>query len=116
MVDDLPLDPLHPVFVERRLYQTGRVGDFVVSGEKFAVRSGKWKFIVAVEEGTAELYDLSSDPHETLNLAQGHEEVSERLRGLIDRWYTVNTPDVRLSTQQGDDDALVGLRALGYVE
>jgi choline-sulfatase len=116
IVDDEPLDPQHPVFIERRFYEAGPVGTFDVSGEKFAVRSGRWKFIVAPEEGTAELYDLLNDSGETVNVAQGHAEVSGRLRKLIDRWYTVNTPDVTMSGNNANDDDLDGLKALGYVD
>ena len=116
LVDDALLDPLHPVFFERRFYSPGRVGNFDVSGEKFAVRSGRWKFIVAKEEGTTELYDLTSDPGERLNLALRDADVSERMRRMIDRWYTINTPEARVQAEEIDEADLAGLRSLGYVD
>ena len=34
------------------------------------LRDGRWKYIYNVRSGSAELYDLTTDPHETRNLAQ----------------------------------------------
>lgn len=59
------------------------------------VRSGKWKLIVPLsKEGKPELYDLSTDPEETKNLAEENpkivEELREKLKTSWDSWKELN--------------------------
>ena len=42
-----------------------------VTGEKFGVLRRPWKYIVAEEEKTVELYDLSTDPREQVTPGGG---------------------------------------------
>lgn len=51
-----------------------------------AVRSGDYKLIEWYEDGRLELYDLSKDPGETVNLAAAMPERAARLRERLARW------------------------------
>lgn len=53
-----------------------------------AVRKGDWKLIEFFEEGTLELYDLSTDIGESKNLAAAHPDKTTELRALLDAWRT----------------------------
>lgn len=111
------LDPERSVFLQRRFYQSGSVGGFEVAGSKTGVRRGRWKFIVAPDEGTRELFDLEYDPHETRNLATDHPEVSEELAGLLEEWSSGPIQALVSPEQLGVDASdAAALRALGYVD
>jgi arylsulfatase A-like enzyme len=116
MAGSIEMDPMRHVFLERRLYRVDRVGEFAVSGEKLGLRSGNWKLILARDEGTVELFDLSLDAGETINVAIDEKATVEALTHLIAAWYEDNTPlDVR-SMEVMDDTTKEGLHALGYVD
>lgn len=52
-----------------------------------AIRRGNWKLLINPDGSNAQLYDLASDPEETLNLAPQHPElVSELSRKLLEWW------------------------------
>jgi arylsulfatase A len=66
----------------------------------FAIRVGDWKLIEGLGSGgftapkrraakagepTVQLYDLSTDPHETENLAARHPEEIARLQAILDQ-------------------------------
>ena len=78
-----------------------------------ALRAGRWKVIVG-QGGRTELFDLVSDPAETLNLA--HEqpgrtsELSELLAQIVQSWG--EEPEYAAP----DEATLEMLRALGYVQ
>jgi arylsulfatase A-like enzyme len=38
------------------------------------LRDGRWKFIYEVDSGRSKLFDLDTDPHERINLADRHPE------------------------------------------
>lgn len=48
-----------------------------------ALRKGDWKLVAAGADGPWELYNLSSDPNETSNLAEAH---PDKVRELEQRW------------------------------
>lgn len=51
-------------------------------------RKGDWKLIVPEKaEGSAELYNVASDPHETQNLAQEQPQRVTALREKLDDWW-----------------------------
>ncbi|MGC1272568.1 MAG: sulfatase [Planctomycetaceae bacterium] len=55
-------------------------------------REGDWKLIVSEKaEGSAELYDLANDPHETRNLAEEHPDRVTGLRKKLDGWWNPAT-------------------------
>jgi arylsulfatase A-like enzyme len=76
------------------------------------VREGRWKYIHKVEP---ELFDLTTDPSETHNLATAHPEIVERLRarltGLIET-APVKPEDVRIAI---DATTAAQLEAMGYL-
>ncbi len=50
------------------------------------VRIGKWKLHEYFEDGTIELYDLSNDPGENNNLAEGNPEIVNKLYQSLLEW------------------------------
>ena len=50
------------------------------------VRDGKWKYIYNVTRGKDELYDLSKDPTEQVNLAHDHRDLCRQLRRRLAAW------------------------------
>lgn len=112
LVDGAAIDPERLIFLQRREYAEPVVSGREVRGEKLGVRRGKWKYIEAREEGTAELYDLESDPYERKNVAEEHAEPRERLARALRRWQeTAKRP----ALPEVDPEAEKRLRALGYV-
>jgi len=80
------------------------------SGQRAAVREGRWKAIAG--EGGLELYDLRADPRERRNLAASRPELAERLGAAAE------APAERLGEGQPvrlDPAERAALRALGYV-
>jgi len=83
------------------------------SGEKFALRSDSWSYILR-SDGPAELYDLVADPFEKANLAgrdlaietELHSQLAARIRALRSR-----APE----TRSVDDETLKRLESLGYL-
>lgn len=51
-----------------------------------AVREGKWKLLMNPDRSRIELYDIPSDPVETLNVAAQHPDVVERLAKKLSDW------------------------------
>jgi len=50
-----------------------------------AVREGNWK-LVAMNEKPWELYDLSADRSEMLDLIESEQEIAQRLTGMYKEW------------------------------
>jgi len=50
------------------------------------VRDGKWKYIYDVTRGKDELYDLSKDSTEQVNLAREHRDLCRQLRRRLAAW------------------------------
>tara|TARA_R110000850_G_scaffold159723_5_gene284052 strand:+ start:3207 stop:4991 length:1785 start_codon:yes stop_codon:yes gene_type:complete len=53
-----------------------------------AIMSGSWRLVNQAEE----LYDLSSDPAQTTDVAANHPELTERLRQSYNTWYETLKP------------------------
>jgi arylsulfatase A-like enzyme len=51
-----------------------------------ATRQGDWKYVLNVTRGRDELYDLSSDPRETRNVAAQHAALCRDLRQRVAAW------------------------------
>jgi arylsulfatase A-like enzyme len=120
------LDPKHRVFFQRRFYEKKMVPVFPVEGvvfgrplsvkgEKYAVRRGGWKYIEAPKEGTRELYDLSSDPRERINLISRRRELADELAGEIEAWRNEQEGLALGPAREAAEEELERLRALGYV-
>ncbi len=50
------------------------------------MRQGKWKLHEYFEDGGLELYDLSQDPGERINLAKAKPNVAAQLHGIMQAW------------------------------
>jgi len=112
LVDAAPLDAERPIFLQRREYAEPIVSGHEVRGEKLGVRRGRWKYIEAREEGTAELFDLDTDPYEQRNLAESEPEIRAELVEELRQWASGTG---RPALPEVDPKAEKRLRALGYV-
>jgi len=85
--DGISLVPylLHP---ERKAEDRFLYWEFYEPSFEQAVRWGKWKAVRHGRKGVLELYDLSRDPAETVNIAAQHPEVLERIEEYIRKTHT----------------------------
>lgn len=51
-----------------------------------AVRDGNWKLLINADGSGAELYDLSTDPNESGNIAADHSDTTQRLTDAVLGW------------------------------
>ncbi|TWU29071.1 Arylsulfatase [Novipirellula artificiosorum] len=58
-----------------------------------AVRSSKWNLLCEYDGSDVELYDLSTDPSESMNLADQHVEVVSELTKSLLSWHQSMPPD-----------------------
>jgi arylsulfatase A-like enzyme len=84
-----------------------------------ATMDGRWKFIVnGGQQGQTQLFDLTRDPRERLNIASRKSAAQhvERFRQLLTAFEQVHAPPVE-ALEQADitPEQLEALRALGYV-
>ena len=50
------------------------------------VREGPWKYYVNYDGSDAQLFDLATNVSESINLADQHRDVVERLHGALLKW------------------------------
>ncbi len=112
LLDGAPIDPERLIFLQRREYAETVVSGHHIEGEKLGVRQGRWKYIEAREEGTAELYDLENDPHERKNVVDLYPDARQQLSKALARWQA---GAARPTLPKVDPEAEQRLRALGYV-
>jgi arylsulfatase A-like enzyme len=111
-----PLREDRPVFLYRIPYEPHDEVGVWVDGEKFGVRDGDWKFLVAEKEGTTELYDLAADPGETRDLAAAEPAIAAGLAEVLAAWREIVTlPDSLGIESELSDSDIEKLRSLGYV-
>lgn len=101
------------VFFQRRFYDPESRASLKIAGEKFAVRIGSWKYLVAEEEKTHELYDLAADPGELRNVADQHPEKVRELDAVLADWRKSQKGAKRQALSPEDVERL---KALGYVQ
>jgi len=109
------LDAEHPVFTHLRRYEPPVESGKRVRGALFGVRRGHWKWIEGTVDGTRELYDLATDPHETSNRATTERERAESLSRDVAAFRAANESKAPIDTQVAPEDR-ERLRALGYAE
>ncbi len=110
------LDPLRPVYLHRRHYEPGQVGEIRVSGEMFGIRVGAWKYIEVIEEERRELFNLEEDPGERANLYEPASPVVLELAAALEAWKKASaraTPAPGGVVLSEEDEKR--LRALGYL-
>ena len=98
----------------RRLLDAA-LADNYEKGAKYAIMTGKYKYIYRSEFGD-EFYDLESDPYETTNLIGTGLDVEEILRQETRRRMQFLKGRAPAEAQYVDEDALDVLRTLGYVK
>lgn len=115
LLEGATLDPRRAIFLHRRHYEPGRVGEIPVAGEKFGVRVGPWKYIEGAQEGTRELFNLEQDPGERINLYEPSRPEVLELQARLADWRAAyerqNVARPALSDQDRER-----LRSLGYVQ
>jgi arylsulfatase A-like enzyme len=108
--------PPRPAFADRRLLTRAEVmqpPSRFLQGEEISVTTRKWHFL-RCEGRPDELFDLASDPLETLNVVDTEPKVAERMRRLIDLRRPFDQTD-RVPSSTVDPELAEKLRSLGYV-
>ena len=111
-----------PAFSEKAL-TTGDPALPLADTESYAVIDDDWLLIHnrARDDDTPEfeLYDMTTDPLNLTNVAEGQTEVVERLAREIDRWHRIaeqaRLPDDAEATAGLSQEQLERLRSLGYI-
>ena len=82
-----------------------------------AVRTDRWKYILNLLTGEAELYDLESDPGETRNAAGENEEICREMNRRLREWMNANDriPLKKLEEMMISADERKALLSLGYL-
>ena len=97
-------------------------GSLVYYQEQESVRLGRHKYIRTPQTGKEELYDLDTDPLETVNLAGDMPELTARMRAKLDshleaqRLLAERFPSLVTEKDEVDDRHIEELKALGYVQ
>ena len=115
LYEERPAESLVPWLAGRP--EEAVVREFVVaeSETEVAIRSRGLKLVVGRSGGEARLYDLDQDPGETRDVAAERPSEVARMRRLLGDWHRSLRP-VAGAPEVLDDDAVEGLRALGYID
>ncbi len=91
---------------------------FVVaeSSDQVVVVTESSKLIARRDGRGFELYDLTADPGETVDLTRQRRGELQRLRALVDEWQSRLAPAPDAETRELDEETLEGLKALGYID
>ena len=117
LVDGEPPAADGPIFLYRIPYEPHDEFGAWVDGEKHAVRHGRWKYMLAEDEETTELYDLARDPGETHNVVADHPEQARELAGMLAAWReAVTLPDSLTIEPELSEEDVLKLKSLGYVQ
>ena len=119
------LDESDPVYFQRRHYEARRVGSvwrgtnvgraLRVRGPKLGVLRMPWKYVVAAEEGTRQLFNVRTDPDEQADASDEHVRIADELETLVTDWVEAQSALGALPAGDGTEEQLERLRALGYV-
>ena len=107
----LPSD--RPIWLYRRYYESAQARGIPVSGYQLGLRQAHWKLIFGPDEGRLELFDLTADPGELVNLVDEQPAQVNRMLASLDTLRR-QADDVAEGTPIDSADAS-RLRALGYV-
>jgi arylsulfatase A-like enzyme len=84
------------------------------------IREGNYKFVQIPFRGTEELYELESDPGESINLLQNPSAESrllrDRLRKGLERWTASAKPLPSVFEPSQQEETIKRLRSLGYIQ
>jgi arylsulfatase A-like enzyme len=101
-----------PVFSETL---TGLERGSEVHVQRDSMTADRWKLIETAAQGRVELYDLSADPGETLDLASSQPDRSAAMRAALEDWRKATALRARDNLVSGNAEAEAKLRALGYL-
>lgn len=108
--------PARPILMQRRFYEDSMLRGKPVKGTKFAIRDGDWKYILAEEEGTEELYNLAADPFELDDVSKAH---PDRVKEFRKRLGTITGALEKIAVgrdQEMTDEDHEAFRQLGYAK
>ena len=100
-----------PVFLQTDFENPKPLSSRVSTGVRFL----PWKYVDSPEIGLTELYDLSVDPGELVNLADERAGVAAELASRLESWMSA-TERRETSETELSPERLEALRALGYVQ
>ena len=81
---------------------------------KRAVRLGEWKLLLDRLSGESRLFDLRSDPGESIDVSDREPEIAERLLAALERYQAGGATVAESRTLT--DDEIATLRSLGYID
>ncbi|UCD57665.1 MAG: sulfatase-like hydrolase/transferase [Candidatus Hydrogenedentota bacterium] len=95
------------------------VSEFLLKGaERKSIRSGKHKLIFNPDSGHTELYDISTDPRETVNLAEAEPKLRDtllsQLKSELERSSLLYAIEPEFPVL--DEETRKSLKALGYLD
>lgn len=94
------------------LSELNRFGKDLIS-----LRIGKWKYIHDFKNKKEELYDLSIDSGETVNIITKEPQLHNEIRNKLSEWLTiVKEPKVKTKRVELDAESVERLKSLGYIE
>ena len=84
----------------------------------YSIRAHRWKLIVGGQWANPMLFDLEADPHERVNVARRHPDVSSQLLTELAAWRQ-RQPKLKLSADpigELPEGTVQQLRELGYIQ
>lgn len=111
-----PWDPVREVLLFRRYYQPQPGRPEAPRGIQLGIRSGRWKYIHGLQDGTSELFDLETDPGETRNLAAERPERRHNLSNRLAHWMRSVQPQELSDPEAITPEDRRRLEALGYID
>lgn len=103
------------LYFESREYRqkSPRVDASISRARRFGTRDKRWKAILSMDDDL-ELYDLTKDPEEQINLADKNKAQAAKHRALIENWMEAIVPPDNVEPPQLTDEEKRRLRSLGY--
>jgi arylsulfatase A-like enzyme len=87
--------------------------DYILGSQK-SIRTSEWKLTRNSWDGSEVLYNLKSDPQETINCIDREVAVANRMRTLRDEWES-SVPKVESVNQDIPEETIKQLKSLGYL-
>jgi len=81
-----------------------------------SIRTREWKLIHNLSTNKYELYNLRTDPGETINLAKIEKEQFEFLKTKLEEWMNRPRPKITPLTKSLDEETKERLKSLGYLQ
>ncbi len=85
-------------------------------GGQRAAAGDRYKLILQLGNGSRRLFDLASDPGETLDVRSEHPRAAHRLARELSHWIRNVEGKTKRGAEIRDSEALDRLRSLGYIQ